>query len=154
MRMLRLRAIWALALVAVLALAPTALAQYTYDVDRYHTYTSRGTWWPHATTSNNTTSTVSWRVSYSVRHCQEWSGAVRLIKEADGSYGVSSCNTSSHTASTRVAPFSSAALMTRNITNLDYYEVRKYDRSNGRLLERGYATSTVSYPEYAFSEHF
>lgn len=154
MRALRLRAAGTLALLALLVLTPTALAQYTYDVDHYHSYTSRGTWWPHVTTSNNTSSTVSWRVSYSVRRCQDWSGAVRLIKEVGGSYGVSSCNTSSHTATTSIAPFRSAALMTRSITNLDYYEVRKYDRSNGRLLERGYATSTVSFPEYTFSAHF
>lgn len=150
----RARAMLALTALAILALAPSALAQYTYDVNQYHSYTSRSTWWPHATTTNNTASTVSWRVSYSVRRCQEWSGAVRLIKQASGSYGTSSCSTTSHTGRTSVAPYTSAALLARDVMDLNYFEVRKFSTSTGRLVEQGYATQRDSYTQFTFSAHF
>lgn len=143
-----------LAALVFLALAPAALAQYTYDVNHYHTYTSRSAWWPHATTTNNTASSVSWKVSYSLRRCQEWSGAVRLIKEASGSYGTSSCSTTSHSARTSVAPYTSAALLTRDIMDFNYFEVRKFNTSTGRLVDHGYATQRDAYQQFTFSAHF
>lgn len=138
---------------ALLALLPLALAQYTYDVDRYHTYVSRGSWWPHASTSNNTATALTWRVSYSVRRCREWSGALRLAREASSSMGRSSCRTNSFSASTTLAPYTSAALMRRDMAYLHYYEIRKYHRTSGRLVDRGHATERDSFQEYTFSAY-
>lgn len=138
----------------VFALASSAQAQYTYDVDRYHRYHSVGRWWPHATTTNDTASRVSWRVSYSIRRCREWSGAVRLARQASSSLGRSSCSTSSFSSSTSVAPSSSAALMRRNVVHLNYYAIRKYARSTGRLVDSGHATERDSFQEYTFSAHY
>ena len=140
-------------MLALLALLPLALAQFTYDVDRYHTYVSRGSWWRHATTTNNTESALTWRVSYSVRRCRDWSGAVRLAREASSSMGRSSCSTSSFTTSTTVAPYTSAALLRRDMAYLNYYEIRKYDRTSGRLVDRGHATERDSFQEYTFSAY-
>ena len=138
---------------ALLALLPLAAAQHTYDVDRYHTYVSRGSWWPHASTTNNTPSALTWRVSYSVRRCSEWSGAVRLAREARSSMGRSSCRTSSFSASTTLAPYTSAALLRRDMAYLHYYEIRKYHRASGRLVDRGHATERDTFQEYTFSAY-
>ncbi len=146
---------WPLALaLLVFALASSALAQYTYDVDRYHRYVSVGSWWPHATATNDTASRVSWRVSYSLRRCREWSGAVRLAREASSSLGNSSCTTSSLSTSTSLAPFSSAAFMRRDVVHFNYYAIRKYAKSTGRLVDSGHATERDSFQEYTFSAHF
>ena len=146
---------WLLATALLLfALASSALAQYTYDVDRYHRYYSVGSWWPHATTTNNTASSVAWRVSYSIRRCREWSGAVNLVREASSNLGYSSCSTFSHAASTSVAPFSSAAFMRRDVVHLNYYAIRKYAKSTGRLVDSGHATERDSFQEYTFSAHY
>lgn len=138
----------------VFALASSALAQYTYDVDRYHRYHSVGRWWPQATTTNNTASRVAWRVSYSIRRCREWSGAVRLAREASSNLGRSSCSTGSFSSSTSVAPFSSAALMRRDVVHLNYYAISKYAKSTGRLVDSGHATERDSFQEYTFSAHY
>ncbi len=149
----RARALLALALL-LFALASSALAQYTYDVDRYHRYVSVGRWWPQATTTNNTATSVTWRVSYSIERCREWSGAVRLAREASSSLGRSSCSTASYTSSRSLAPYTSAAFMRRDIVHLNYYAISKYARSTGRLVDSGYATEHDSFQEYTFSAHF
>ena len=141
-------------MLALLALLPLALAQFTYDVDLYHTYVSRGSWWRHATATNNTESTLTWRVSFSVQRCREWSGALRLAREASSSLGRSGCNTSSVRTSTTLAPYTSAALLRRTMAYLNYYEIRKYDRASGRLVDRGHATERDTFQEYTFSAHY
>ena len=138
----------------VFALASSALAQYTYDVNRYHRYHSVGNWWPHATTTNNTASSVAWRVSYSIHRCREWSGAVKLAREASSSLGYSSCRTGSFSSSTSVAPFTSAAFMRRDVVHLNYYAISKYAKSTGRLVDSGHATERDSFQEYTFSAHY
>ncbi len=143
----------ALALLALLV-ASSALAQYSYDVDRYHRYVSVGSWWPVATTTNNTASSVTWRVSYSIRRCREWSGAVSLLREASSSLGYNSCSTASHSATTSLSPYTSAAFMSRDVVHLNYFEVRKYLRETGRLVDSGHATERDSFQDYGFSAHY
>jgi hypothetical protein len=143
----------ALALLALLA-GSTALAQYTYNVSRYHRYVSVGSWWPVATTTNNTASSLIWRVSYSIRRCREYSGAVSLLREASSSLGYDRCSTTSHSSSTSLAPYTSAAFMKRDVVNLNYYEIRKYLRDTGRLVDSGHATERDSYQDYGFSAHY
>ena len=138
----------------VFTLASSAMAQYTYDVNRYHRYHSVGSWWPHATTTNNTASTVSWRVSYSIRRCREWSGAVSLAREASSNLGYSSCSTGSFSGTTWLAPYSSAAFMRRDVVHLNYYAISKYAKSTGRLVDSGHATERDSFQEYTFSAHY
>jgi hypothetical protein len=149
----RSRLVLALALLSCL-LVSTALAQYSYDVDRYHRYVSVGSWWPHTTTTNNTASTISWQVAYSIRRCRDWSGAVTLAKEASSSLGHSSCSTGSYSASTWVPAFSSAAFVRREIVHLNYYLIRKFAKLSGALVDSGYATERDSFQEYSFSAHF
>lgn len=138
----------------LLTIASSAAAQYSYTLDRYQQYVSNGPWWTHAAATNNTTSAVTWRVSYSSRRCSTWSGALSLVRAASSSMGYDSCTTSSGTMSRHLAPFTSAALMRRDITHLNYFRVQKHDRASGRLIETGYATERDAFQEYAFSAHF
>lgn len=138
----------------LLTIASSAAAQYSYTLDRYQQFVSNGPWWTHATATNNTTSSLTWRVSYSSRRCSTWSGALSLVRAANSSMGYDSCQTSSGTMSRHLAPFTSAALMRRDVTEFNYFRVRKFDRFNGRLLETGYATERDTFQEFAFSAHF
>lgn len=138
----------------LLTIASSAAAQYAYSLERYQHYVSNGPWWVHASATNNTTSSVTWRVSYSSRRCSTWSGALSLVRAANSSMGYDSCQTSSGTMSRQLAPYTSAALMRRDVTKLNYFRVQKFDRLSGRLLETGYATERDTFQEFAFSAHY
>ena len=138
----------------LLTIASSAAAQYAYTLDRYHQYVSNGPWWVHASATNNTTNALTWRVSYSSRRCSTWSGALSLVRAANSSMGYDSCQTSSGTMSRQLAPFTSAALMRRDVTEFNYFRIQKFDRLRGRLLETGYATERDAFQEFAFSAHF
>jgi len=136
----------------LMALASTATARTSYDVEQYHRFVSNGSWWPHATTTNNTPNRVTWRVSYSIHRCSTWSGAVSLLRTATGSLGYNTCSSNSLSMSTSIAPYSSAALMRRDVTHLNYYVVRTY--SGTRLVDTSYATERDAFQEYTFSAHY
>ena len=138
----------------VFALLSVASAQYSYDVERYHRYVSVGSWWPHATTTNNTASLITWRVSYSIQRCRSWSGAVSLARQASSNLGRNSCSTASFTASTTLPAYTSAALMGRSITHYNYYAIRKFDSLSGRLVDSGHTTERDTFQEYTFSAHY
>ena len=144
-------AFWAIVASALLGAAPNAAAQNVYDLEQYRQYVSNGSWWRHASTTNNTSSVITWRVSYSYQQCRSWSGAVSLVRLADGRMGYNSCQTNSGSLSTPLAPSSSAALLRRDVTHFNYYRVRTYDRLSGRLLDTSYATERDSFQEFTFS---
>jgi hypothetical protein len=133
----------------------TAFASsYTYDANHYNRYVSYGSWWTHSTMTNSTASWVTWRVSFSTRHCVDVTGAVTLAIEARVASSRSYCTTSSRDMSTAIPPSSSAAMKQRAVLHYDYYHVRKIDRYTGRVVDSGYATRKDSFTDYAFSSHY
>jgi len=144
---------WLIGATLLVMWASTASAQFSYDLENYRQFVSNGAWWVHASASNNTSQTVRWRVSYSSRRCTTWSGAVSMVRAASGSLGYDSCQTASASLTHSLAPFTSAALMRRDVSNLNYYRVRKYDSTRRHLIATGFATERSTYQEYAFSGH-
>lgn len=150
------RRIGLLTLVASLALgaATTAAAQPVHEIEQYGQHVSIGTWWRHASTTNNTARVVTWRVSYSYRRCIDWSGAVSMVRTADTNLGRNQCRTTSGSLSQTLAPSESAAVLRRQVSHFNYYRVFTYDRLSGRLLGTAYATERDTFQEFTFSDHF
>lgn len=138
----------------VFALGAAVANSYTYDANRYNRYVSYGSWWTHSTMTNSTASWVTWRLSFSTRHCTDLSGAVSLALSAGVATKSSSCATRSRDMSTSIPPWKSAAMKQRAVLHYDYYHVRKIDRYTGRVLDSGYATRKDSFTDYAFSSHY
>lgn len=138
--------------IALLAASSTAIANTSYTVDNYQRFVSNGPWWTHAVTTNNTSNRVTWRVSYSVQRCSTWSGAVTMLRAASGSLGYNSCSSTSLSMSHTLAPRTSAAVIRRDVTHLNYYVIRRY--SGTRLVDTGYATERDTFQDYAFSDHY
>jgi len=154
----RARALRRLLAGVLLVLACTAAggalgAGYSYDVHRYNTYVSNGTWWTFSTMTNSTSSWLNWRVTFSDRSCTDLSGAVTLGIAAGISSRGSTCTTSTRDMSTAIAPLSSAAIKRRDVVHYGYYFVRKINRSSGTTVATGYVTRKDAFADYAFSSH-
>ena len=142
-------------LALVLGALGTAFANsYTYDANHYNRFVSYGSWWTHSTMTNSTASWVTWRLSFSARHCVDVTGAVSLAIEARVALSRSYCTTTTRDMSTAIPPSSSAAMKQRAVLHYDYYHVRKIDRYTGRILDSGYATRKDSFTDYAFTSHY